>query len=675
LQPCNPGFVDGRNAILAADTVAFGGANSAIIWQAFARRGLGLSASQGSSGSNADNIEAFDTPLAPPTASVSPSQLYATVAPGEATSEYVTLSNIAVPGSGSLNWTATITNVTSAAAASRPDGAPALATEVIRVADSEPPGAERKGEDRSAGTGSVNLTGGPDAFGYTFIDSDEPNGPAVDFQDIANLGTQVSWTATGQFPGGDEGFDEITLPFAFPFYGVDRTSVRVFSNGFLTFSSFASNSFNNSELPSATPPNAVIAPFWDDLDQSAGGAVYTGTLPDGRFVVQYDAVPRWGTSNAETFQIILSADGAIEFQYQTMTGTLNAATIGIENDTGTTALPIAFNAAYVTSNKAVLIVPPPVQFIVSPGGGIIAPSDDDVLEVEFVASPSAEGTYTADLVLATNDPAAPSIVIPLQLDVAASLALSVRVMLGGAYDHTTGAMRTDLAAGGHLPTAQPFVSKGYTGTEIADESIFDGPEPPVDWVLLHLRATPGGATLASRAALVLGDGRTVDVDGTSPVAFVGEPPGAYYLVAETRNHLAVMSASAVDLSGGSAPYDFTTALSQAYPGDASAAMREVASGVWAMWPGDFNGDGQVTAPDFNGWSASTAAGTTGYNAADFNGDGQVTAPDFNLWSASTAAGATTAVPPPGFGPTGAPAEAVFGGVAAPQPVPRSAFDQ
>ncbi|MBP6566415.1 MAG: M36 family metallopeptidase [Saprospiraceae bacterium] len=62
LQPCNPGFVDGRDAILAADVALNGGANKCLIWEVFARRGLGFSASQGSSGSVADGDEAFDMP-------------------------------------------------------------------------------------------------------------------------------------------------------------------------------------------------------------------------------------------------------------------------------------------------------------------------------------------------------------------------------------------------------------------------------------------------------------------------------------------------------------------------------------------------------------------------------------------------------------------------------------
>lgn len=62
LQPCAPGFVDGRDAILQADELDYGGAHACAIWQAFARRGLGFSASQGSSGSVNDQVEAFNLP-------------------------------------------------------------------------------------------------------------------------------------------------------------------------------------------------------------------------------------------------------------------------------------------------------------------------------------------------------------------------------------------------------------------------------------------------------------------------------------------------------------------------------------------------------------------------------------------------------------------------------------
>jgi extracellular elastinolytic metalloproteinase len=60
LQGCAPGFVTGRDAIIAADAALTGGDNFCTLWASFARRGLGYSAVQGTTGRN-DNAEAFDT--------------------------------------------------------------------------------------------------------------------------------------------------------------------------------------------------------------------------------------------------------------------------------------------------------------------------------------------------------------------------------------------------------------------------------------------------------------------------------------------------------------------------------------------------------------------------------------------------------------------------------------
>lgn len=62
LQSCNPGFVDGRDAILEADEILNNGANKCLIWKTFARRGLGYSAYQGVPRLRGDGDEAFDLP-------------------------------------------------------------------------------------------------------------------------------------------------------------------------------------------------------------------------------------------------------------------------------------------------------------------------------------------------------------------------------------------------------------------------------------------------------------------------------------------------------------------------------------------------------------------------------------------------------------------------------------
>ena len=64
MGPCNPGMVDGRDAILLADRVNNDGANQCLIWDAFARRGLGYGADQGSPNLRNDQTASFDLPPA-----------------------------------------------------------------------------------------------------------------------------------------------------------------------------------------------------------------------------------------------------------------------------------------------------------------------------------------------------------------------------------------------------------------------------------------------------------------------------------------------------------------------------------------------------------------------------------------------------------------------------------
>ncbi|MEN0007021.1 MAG: M36 family metallopeptidase, partial [Bacteroidota bacterium] len=53
IQPCSPDFIEARDAILTADSINYDGAHQCLIWETFARRGLGASAEAG-------GFEAFD---------------------------------------------------------------------------------------------------------------------------------------------------------------------------------------------------------------------------------------------------------------------------------------------------------------------------------------------------------------------------------------------------------------------------------------------------------------------------------------------------------------------------------------------------------------------------------------------------------------------------------------
>ena len=60
IQPCNPSFIQARDAIIAADQATTGGQDYCMIWKVFARRGLGINASSGDNSGDRTNIAAIN---------------------------------------------------------------------------------------------------------------------------------------------------------------------------------------------------------------------------------------------------------------------------------------------------------------------------------------------------------------------------------------------------------------------------------------------------------------------------------------------------------------------------------------------------------------------------------------------------------------------------------------
>ncbi|KGO89709.1 T9SS-dependent M36 family metallopeptidase [Flavobacterium suncheonense] len=79
LDGCNPTFVTARDAIIAADQATTGGQDYCLIWETFARRGLGQFASSGTSTGVAgiqDQIEDFTVPPAGPNCTLAVDQFH-----------------------------------------------------------------------------------------------------------------------------------------------------------------------------------------------------------------------------------------------------------------------------------------------------------------------------------------------------------------------------------------------------------------------------------------------------------------------------------------------------------------------------------------------------------------------------------------------------------------------
>ncbi|MHC4989828.1 MAG: hypothetical protein ACYTGC_02515, partial [Planctomycetota bacterium] len=139
---------------------------------------------------------------------------------------------------------------------------------------------------------------------------------------------------------GDDAGEVVPIGFNFNFFGNDFSSIGVSSNGYLSFGNVLT-SFGNATIPNAAPPNDLIAPFWDDLNPTDGGSIRYGTFSEPtRLMVEWDAVPEFGTGGAETasFQAVLFPNGNIDFRYGPLVGVPSApgdVTIGVEDETGT----------------------------------------------------------------------------------------------------------------------------------------------------------------------------------------------------------------------------------------------------------------------------------------------------------------------------------------------------
>ncbi len=258
--------------------------------------------------------------------------------------------------------------------------------------------------------GLVTGFGGPDDFGYSWVDSDYAGGPVYDWQDISGIGDVVG-------EGGN--FGPFPLGFGFSFYGEIHDSIRVGTKGWLSFTS-ESGTYTNQPIPTALEPNNMLAPFWDDLSPNLGGTVYYfADAGNDRFIVQWDAVVHFPDGPPETFQAILNSDGSIIYQYQTVSDD-SECTVGIENAAGDDGLQVVYNAAgYLHDGLAIrFAVEPSLAWLsVTPSSGTIEPQGEALLDVTMNATNLAEGVYYADLSFATNDPDNSVVVVPVTLTV------------------------------------------------------------------------------------------------------------------------------------------------------------------------------------------------------------------------------------------------------------------
>ncbi len=246
---------------------------------------------------------------------------------------------------------------------------------------------------------------------------------------------------------------------------------------------------------------------------------------------------------------------------------------------------------------------------------IVTPQDTGIYSV-IITIPGCLTTTSIDLDVAVQGPC--------------GVKVAIDVLLQGPYEVATGLMTDHLRASALLPILEPYTAIGYQqiggGGETVDPLVFDvtGPDAIVDWILLELREASDNTTgIATRTGLLQADGDVVDLDGISPVLFDGVNAGDYFVVAKHRNHLDVMTPTALPLNEITAyPHDFRGGDAYGYPAY-SETQKELTIGIFGLNEADYNQNGEINAGDRSiAWNFRNQ---TGYIVQDSNFDGECNA--------------------------------------------------
>ncbi|MFN3821349.1 MAG: carboxypeptidase regulatory-like domain-containing protein, partial [bacterium] len=211
------------------------------------------------------------------------------------------------------------------------------------------------------------------------------------------------------------------LGFAFPYYGHEYEQIGFHSNGFASFVPARDIVFywpQWERLPNAnpgqadrTPPPTCMAVNYQDLNPAVQGEIYYWHNDHMAIVTWYDIPhfsdqqnqgPRW------TFQLILTSDGLIKYQYHTI-GRYDNETmmIGLQNEDRDLGFTVAYHEFDYLEEGRVIQFGPEGSWVnwvtVEPRAGVIEAQRETELLVSFVTDGIEEGYYWADLTLNFTD--------------------------------------------------------------------------------------------------------------------------------------------------------------------------------------------------------------------------------------------------------------------------------
>ena len=228
-------------------------------------------------------------------------------------------------------------------------------------------------------------------------------------------------------------FGSVPLPFPFRFYGNAYSSLRVCTNGWISFFNTSSSSQPPNSLPNtfSTTPENLIAPFFGNMYLFAGSNVYYKTVDAQTFVISYENIVRSADQSDSnppryTFQVILKSDGRILFQYQTIPSlSPGNLLIGIQDITRTLATTITPPSPLANlSGRAYQLTPASGWMTaISPNnsslaGTTLAPGASITLDATINTTGIATGqTRTGNIIFTSNDSSNPMLAVPFNLNV------------------------------------------------------------------------------------------------------------------------------------------------------------------------------------------------------------------------------------------------------------------
>lgn len=287
-----------------------------------------------------------------------------------------------------------------------------------------------KNEGRRGDVVPLLNAGGPDSFGYVWRDSNEPDGPDVEW--VSEFGTLLD---TSTVIGGDPDdgyFPAVDIPFDFPFYSDDYNQVWINTNGFVTFQGVdldPDSTWRNESLPSLTAPRGnapqtIIAPWWDDLDVEAQGEVFVNSSIPDQLVITWSGFRGWGSEAPRggpySFQLVLTSSGRFLLNYLEMgEERLDESTVGFQDVNGEIGQTIVHNANYIEDNMTIEVKVPRIWLYSIDESGYNAPGTSRYAQFMITAEHVVEGDYEGSLFLETNDPDQPTHSIPVALSVVA----------------------------------------------------------------------------------------------------------------------------------------------------------------------------------------------------------------------------------------------------------------